>query len=557
MPWIRYCGVLSLFINVFLLTTPIYMLQIYDRVLVSGSIYTLWMLTFIALALILAYGLLDMLRSRLLSRAGYMLEQDLGPKVMTRIHEFELGGHPARNSERMRDVVTLRNYLSSPHLIFLFDTPWAPVFTLLIFSFSWILGMVTVVGIVILVVLALMDEKFTFSLVSQANAKTTEAWQFASSSVRNAEIVHALGMKPTMVNQWRALAEKALGHLKFASDRSSSLVSTTKVVRTLIQIAMLGVGAYLVIVDNLSPGIMIAGTIIVARAIAPVEGVISGWKNLIEARNAYGRVQKLLGGDQTLLMETKLSLPAIQGRVELDGVFFGFGPGNMLLTDVSLRLEPGEALGLVGPSGSGKSTLARIILGLVQPTQGQVKLDGYDIRQYERSELGKQLGYLPQSVELFEGSIARNIARMEDPASVSDEVVRVGEWTGVKAMVARFKEGYQLELGDNGRNLSGGQRQLVGLARALFGSPHVILLDEPDSHLDQEGQTLLINLIAEIREKRLATLIVVTHNPKIIDQMDRLLLLKEGGAQQLARSQNSQAQNPSPAGDRQKTPSFA
>ena len=534
--WLAFAWLLSFFINFFILATPIYMMQVFDRVLVSGNLNTLVMLTLITVVMIGAQTFFDQIRSKLLSRAGYLLEQDLGPKVLDRVHDFQLQAQQGRGSELMRDVSTLRNYLSSPHLISIFDSPWAPLFTALIFAFSWVLGVVTLIGIAVLMVLALIDERVTYPLFTNANIASAKAQQMAVISVRNAEIIHALGMKPTMLRLWQALAGKALSQLRGAQDHSHTLVSATKAVRTLIQVAMLGTGAWLVVEYNLSPGIMIAGTIIVARAIGPVETAISGWKGFIEARNSYERLEALLlknaATDEPV---SDVRLPEIAGGIEAEGVSFGFGPNAMLFSGVSVRLEPGQAMGLVGASGSGKSTLARIMLGLVPPIQGKVRIDKYDVRQYERSALGKQLGYLPQDVELFAGTLAQNIARMQDPAEHSQEITRVADLVGLAPLVARFPDGFQARLTEGGQNLSGGQRQLVGLARALFGSPKLVVLDEPDANLDQSGKEQLLKLLTDIRQQGQTTLIVISHTPAIVDRMDRLLLLQDGTGKLLAR----------------------
>lgn len=534
--WLGFAWILSFFVNVFLLATPIYMLQVFDRVLVGGNLYTLGMLTLITVLMVLTQTLVDLFRARLLARAGYVLEQDLGPQVLDRVHDFQLQANSGRGAELMRDVSTLRNYVSSAHLIALFDSPWAPLFTALIFIFSWVLGVVTLIGIAILLVLALIDERVTYPLFTSANGAAAATQQMAVTSVRNAEIIHALGMKPTMLALWQNLADKALGRLKYAMDRSHVILSATKTTRTLIQVAMLGTGAYLVIAYNLSPGIMIAGTIIVARAIGPVETAISGWKGFVEARNAYSRLEALLIKNAAPTDErSAVALPSIAGGLEAEHLTFGFGPNAVLFSNVSVRLEPGQALGLVGASGTGKSTLARILLGLVPPVQGKVRLDGYDVRHYERSALGVQLGYLPQDVELFAGTLAQNIARMQDPAPHSQEITRVTDLVGLAPQIARFPDGFQAKLTDGGHNLSGGQRQLVGLARALFGSPKLIVLDEPDASLDQAGKEQLLKVLTTIRESRLATLIVISHTPAIVDRMDRLLLIKDGSASLLAR----------------------
>ena len=534
--WLLYAAFLSLFVNLLTLATPVYMLQIFDRVLVSHSLHTLGMLTGITVALVAAYAVLDMVRGRLLLRVGIALEQDLGPRVLDRIHQFDLlPGQSGARAELMRDVAALRNYFSGPHLISLFDSPWVPVFTLLIFGFSWVLGVITLIGMLLLMLLAWADEKITYRRYTEAQIAGQRASQFAQASVGNAEVVHALGMKPTMLGLWRSLAAGALNPLKRASDSGTLISAATKGARTLLQVVMLGMGAYLVLADNLPPGIMIVSTIIIARAIGPIEQAIGGWRTFVEARNAYARVEKLL---QIPRGETQavVTLPELRGALSLESLGFAFVPGAPVFHNVSIKLEPGEALGLVGPSGSGKSTLARVILGLLRPAQGKVMLDGYDIHQYERAALGRQLGYLPQEVQLFAGSVGQNICRMQDPGEHSAEIVRVGELLQLGPVIARLPNGFGAMLTDDGLNLSGGQRQMIGLARALFGSPRLLVLDEPDANLDQDGEVQLVKLLGEIREKRLATLIVVSHNPRIIEKMDRLLLVKDGAANLLVRA---------------------
>jgi PrtD family type I secretion system ABC transporter len=532
--WLTCAALLGLAINLLMLATPIYMLQIFDRVLISHSVPTLIMLTIITVVLVGGYATLDLLRGRLLLRAGVGFEQTLGPLVLDRMHEPEPhAGQAGSRAEHMRDLTVVRNYLSSPHLTALFDTPWVPVYTLLIFGFSWGLGVVTLVGMGVLLALALIDEKITYRGYTEAQIASQKAQQFAQNSAANSEIVRALGMKETLIGMWRNLANDALETLKKASDKGVLIADITKACRALVQVAMLGIGAYLVIVDNLPPGIMIASTIIVARAIGPVESTITGWRSFVEVRNAYARLAKLLEQENH---EPEVALPALKGALELEGIYFGFDAGATLLSNINMKLEPGEALGLIGPSGSGKSTLARIILGLVRPLQGRVLLDGYDVRQYQRGALGKQLGYVPQDVELFPGTIAQNICRMQDPAQHGDEIVRVAEWLHLARIVARMPHGYNTPLSQNGLNLSGGQRQLIGLARAFFGAPPIVVLDEPDANLDKQGESELLALVDEIRSKRLATLIVVTHNPQLVNRMDKLVLLEHGKVRQLERS---------------------
>jgi len=534
--WLGYAALLSFFINVLMLATPIYMLQIFDRVLVSHSLHTLGMLTIITVALIAAHAVLDVVRGRLLLRAGIALEQIVGPRVLERIQRFDASaGQSSGRAELMRDVTTLRNYLSGQHLLALFDSPWIVIFTVLIFGFSWVLGVITLAGMLLLMLLAAADERITYRHYAEAQLASQRAAQFAHASVRNAEVVQALGMRQTIIGLWRDLATTALVALKKASDRGSLLAGTTKATRMLVQVAMLGMGAYLVVAENLPPGIMIVATIIVARAIGPVESAISGWRTFVEARNAYTRVDRLLQHPQREPAQRDVSLPPLGGVVTLERVSFAFTDDVPVFRNVSIELNAGEALGLIGPSGSGKSTLARVIVGLIRPTQGKVLLDGYDVDQYDRAALGAQLGYLAQEPELFAGTVARNICRMQEPKGHSEEIVRLSNLLQLEPMIARLVNGYDAQLAENGSNLSGGQRQLIGLARALFGGPRIVVLDEPDANLDQQNEAQLLKVIDELREKSRVTLIIVTHNPRIVDRMDRLLLLENGTAKQLAR----------------------
>lgn len=539
--WILYAGFLGMFINALLLATPIYMLQIYDRVLISHSIQTLLMLTVITVALVAVYALLDTIRGRLLLRAGIVLEQVLGPRVLERVHQFEQrGAHAGSGAELVRDVSTLRNYFSSPHLVALFDSPWVVIFTVLIFGFAWVLGVITLIGMLALMILALADEKLTYRSYTRAQQATQRASHFAHASVANAEVVNALGMQDAIVRIWQGLANAGLEALKGAADRGGVISGITKSVRILIQIAMLGAGAYLVIADHLSPGIMIAATIIVARAIGPVETVISAWRTFVEARAAHVRLHQALHGGPQASRQAAVDLPRIRGGLLLDNVGFAIDARAPILQGVSVRLEPGDALGITGPSGSGKSVLARIILGLIRPTQGRVVVDGHDISHYDRQAFGRQLGYLPQDVEIFPGTIAENVSRMQESTEHSEEIVRLGSWIPLDPFVSRLPMGYATVLNTNSLNLSGGQRQLVGLARAFFGSPRFIVLDEPDANLDQQGETNLLRLIDQVREDKLATLIVISHNPRIIDRMTRMLILQDGTAKQLVRQPHVQ-----------------
>lgn len=529
--WIA--GATSVFINVLVLASPIYMMQIYDRVLVSRSKGTLAMLTVITVIFVLANGLLDLIRARIMLRCAILAEHILGEQVFSKVVDFNNNANPAQQAELMRDVSTLRSYLCSQHLTAFFDTPWAAVFTLLVFAFSWVLGVITLAGMAVLVALAHLDEKLIYRRVTGAQEAMQKAAHFSQTAIRNAEITHALGLKEPLQRRWEVLTEAALGLFKQATDAGGLVSGLTKTVRAMIQITMLGTGAYLVIGDNLPPGIMIASTIIVYRAIGPLESIISGWRGFIEARNAFARVSRAIGAKQHA---SAIRLPAITGHVEVANASFGYVAGTPLIKSASLTIAPGEIVGFIGPSGSGKSTLGRMLIGLTPPLQGRVTMSGYDVNQYDRNQLGRQIGYLPQGGMLFGGSIADNICRMEDSLSrSSDEMLRVAAQVGLADIVGRMPNGFETIVAEGGSNLSGGQKQLIGLARALYGNPKIVLLDEPDSNLDDESTDKLLSVLDDYRSNRRTTFVVISHSPKIIDRMDRLFLLKDGNVLPLVR----------------------
>ena len=547
-PWLITAGWISLCVNALLLASPIYMLQIYDRVLVSRSIPTLLAITLITVILVAAYGLLDLIRNRLLLRAGFSLERKLGTAVMAKAHALsQADGGMGTQGELMRDVATLRNYISSSHLMAIFDSPWVPLFTLLIFGFSWVLGVITLVGMLTLIALALIDERVTFDRFTQANQRVQGALSFAQTSFSNAEAARAMGMQGALIRLWQGMLDEGAAQLKRATDLGSNVSGATKVVRIMIQVAMLGVGAYLVITDNLPPGVLIAATIIVARAIGPVEQAISGWRILVEVRNAASRISKCLG-EESGASQGEVLLPPLSGELHAEGLYFAFGPGKPLLGNVNFKIAAGEVIGVIGASGSGKTSLIRMLLGIAKPMQGRVLLDGHDINEFRRESIGPQLGYLPQNIDLYPGTVAANICRMESAEGRSEALLTAAGAVGLEQVIAGFRDGYDTKVVAQGRNLSGGQRQLVGLARAFFGSPRIVVLDEPDASLDQPSEANLLRLIDRVRQERSITLIIISHRPQIIDRMDRLLLVKDGTVAIMMRQ--SPADQPAIPGER-------
>jgi len=520
-----YAGVFSFFINLLMLAYPIYMMQLFDRVFSSRSYETLVMLTIAVLGALAVWAALEMLRSRLLVRAGVALDRMLGEPVLGELLKTARAGGGGQGGS-MRDVQTLRGFLTGHTVFAFFDLPWAPLYILLIYLFHPLFGVIATIGIALLFTLTWIDEKTTKPLLNEANLRYRHAARFLDSSVRNAEVVNAMHMTPAVGERYRRLNDEVLGLQALASNRAGMIVATTKFLRLALQIAMLATGAYLIIGQHTSPGIMIGATLIFGRALAPIELATMSWKAGIEARAAYARLSELLGA-AAQAARRPLELPPPQGRVSVERVVFARDPARPVLKGVSFALEPGEVLGIIGPSGAGKSTLARVILGLWSPASGAVRLDGAAIADWAPAQIGPALGYLPQDVELFAGTVGDNIARLGDAAALSEQVIAAARRAHVHELILGLPHGYETEIGDGGAALSGGQRQRIALARAVFGSPRLVVLDEPNSNLDSEGEDGLVRTLTKLKEDGVTT-IVISHRPSLLAGADKLLVLKDG-----------------------------
>jgi PrtD family type I secretion system ABC transporter len=519
-----YAGVFSLAINLLLLAPPLYMLQVFDRVLSSRSEETLVVLTVAALVALGFMALLDVLRARLLVAAGVVLDRRIGPQVLDGLlaQTAKLGGAAYLNG--LRDVNTLRGFLSGAGLLAVLDAPWLPLFVGLIFLFHPLLGAVALAGAVLMVLLAFLNERLTKKHLEGAQAQARRAGRFIDANVRNAEVVAALGMLPAVTQRWARLNDGALREQVKVNSVGGTFSGLTKFARQFIQLAMLAAGAFLVVSQDLTAGLMIAATIILGRALAPVETLVAGWRSLAEARAAWRRLRELLAGNPPA--EPGTELPAPQGRLEVEQVVFRLpGAERPIIRGVSFSLKPGEALGLIGPSASGKSTLVRLAVGVWKPMSGAVRLDGADVAAWPRERLGPHLGYLPQDVELFGGTVAENIARLAEPDAA--EVIRAAQRAHVHELVLRLPKGYDTDIGESGQALSPGQRQRIALARALYGRPHLVVLDEPNANLDHEGETALLRTLQTLKADDV-TVIIVAHRPSLLRGVDKLLVLREG-----------------------------
>jgi PrtD family type I secretion system ABC transporter len=524
-PFFLYAGLFSLVINLLLLVPPLYMLQVFDRVLASRSGETLAVLTAAAVGALLVMALLDVLRARLLAAAGVALDRKLGPRVLDGLvaQTAKLSGATYLNG--LRDVNTLRTFLGGTGLITLFDAPWLPFFLVVIFLFHPVLGAVALAGALVMVTLAWLNERLTREPLEAAQAEARRAARFIDANVRNAEVVSALGMLPAVTRRWAGLNDGALREQLRANRLGGLFSGSTKFARQFIQLAMLAAGAYLVVMQDVTAGVMIAATILLGRALAPVETLVAGWRSLVEARAAWRRLDQLL--KDTPQIEPHTELPVPKGKLEVEKLVFGFRE-KPILRGVSFALQPGEALALVGPSASGKSTLARLIVGVWKPVAGVARLDGADVAAWPREGLGPHIGYLPQDVELFSGTVAENIARLGEPDAA--EVIRAAQRAHVHDLILRLPKGYDSEIGEAGQALSPGQRQRIALARALYRNPRLVVLDEPNANLDHEGEDALVHAL-EVLKADGVTVIIIAHRPSLLRGVDKMLVLREGAVE--------------------------
>jgi PrtD family type I secretion system ABC transporter len=515
-------GLFSLLINLLMLTVSIYMMQVFDRVLASGSGATLVYLTLIAVGAIALLAGLDAVRTRLLGRASLWLEHKLAPATFGRAVESALTDQPYR-TEALRDLGTLRSALSGPAVLALVDAPWVPIYLAVIYLLHPLLGHIALAGALGLFSIALLNHAATQHLLHQANAASVTSLHRAEASVRNAEVVDAMGLLPGLTQRWAGIHDVGLVLHARAGDRAAVIQALSRFSRLAVQIALLGAGAWLVLQHELTGGAMIAGSIIMGRALAPVEQAIGTWKQVVAAREAYRRLTAFFA--RPAYRPDGMPLPAPRGHLTVENLSYGVPGKPPILRSISFALPSGEALAIIGPSAAGKSTLARLLVGSRKPNAGTVRLDGADLFTWPRAEIGRYVGYLPQDVELFAGTVRENIARLTeaDPA----RIVEAAQMAQAHDLILRLPDGYDTQIGEQGTILSAGQRQRIALARALFGQPRLIVLDEPNANLDSEGEEALCQAIAAIKQTG-AAVIVIGHRPSTLAQVDKVLVLRQG-----------------------------
>ncbi|WP_241482706.1 type I secretion system permease/ATPase [Leisingera sp. ANG-M7] len=510
--------------NLLVLTAPLYMLQLFARVMASGSIPTLIALTTGACIALVFFFLFDMIRQRLVARLGSRLEARLSPAVLGGM----IGGRvpPAlARAEPIRDIQDLRGFVTSPLFLALLDAPWSVIFLALIFLFSPVLGLVALAGITLLFALALFNEMAAREPMAAATEQAAETNAAVAEMMQNAGLIHAMGKTGPLIARWQLKAFSALLFNTLATDRVALITSLAKAVRMGLQIAVLAVGVVLVINNELTPGLMIAASILLGRAAAPVEQSIAGWRAFLNARGAQGRLNRFLAHLDDA--PERLELPEPEGRISVEGatVVLPDRPDPLLL-DISFDLKPGQSLGLIGPSGAGKTTLAHALAGLQPLVRGHIRIDDAALSDWDPAQIGQYVGFLPQRVELFQGTVAENIALM-DPGARPSDVVAAAKLAQVHEMILALPGGYNAEVGPRGEFLSAGQRQRIGLARAFFGGRKLIILDEPNANLDPEGEEALATAI-EAACARGATVVAVTHRLSLLRRVSHAALLQEG-----------------------------
>ena len=524
----QYFGFAALFsaaVNLLMLTPIIYMLQVYDRVVSSGSVPTLTMLTILMVCLLLAMGGFEWVRSMVMIGASNRLEQRLRQRISeATFNRALLSGGMTTSAQPMNDLSQLRQYLTGSSLFAFFDAPWVPIYLFVMYLFHPYFALCGVFAVIVMLVLALANEKSTSARLQDANGLHNSVNNQLTGSLRNAEVIAAMGMGKDIRARQEDGSERVLDMQSDASRRAGAFTSLSKSFRVIMQSLTLGLGALLALQQEISPGMMIAGSLLLGRALAPIDLLVNTWRGFSVARAQYNRLGELL--EQLPPQSPPMPLPEPRGQLSVEGLFV-LPPASQtfVVRNANFDLAPGEALGVVGPSASGKSSLARAILGVWPSARGAVRLDGAEIFTWDRDELGKHLGYLPQDIELFDGSIADNICRFGEQDA--DAIVAAAQLAGVHELILELPQGYNTMIGGSGGVLSGGQRQRIGLARAVYGNPCLIVLDEPNSNLDDQGEKELVEALERIKQRG-STIIVISHRTMVLQSMDKMLVLKEG-----------------------------
>jgi len=554
-PFVLLAAGASLVLNVALLMPALYMMQVFDRVFGSGSVETLVMLSLITLLFLGVGFCVDAARARALAWAGRSLDRLLSPAALAASLEHAAATPGRADTDALRDIAQLRGLLAGSGILALFDAPWLPVYLAVIALMHPALGAVATLGAALLAALGVLNDRLTRGRAAAMLAHSRASLRGAEALARNAEVIVGMGMTRAAVARWQTGHDDQLRAQQRHAELAAGLSALARALRQVLQVGMLALGAWLVVDERASPGIMVAATILLGRALQPVELLIGGWRALVDARNAWQRLEERKIGtcwifrptrsqpgarldgksNMSLFSVDRVALPAPVGRIDVERLTFSFAGGRAAtIKNLSFTLSAGESLGVTGPSASGKTTLIRLMLGLWQPQSGVVRLDGADVAIWDRDALGPHVGYLPQDVELFAGTVGDNIARFAstsgdelERAERSARIVRAARIAHAHETILALPEGYDTPVGDAGAALSGGQRQRIALARALYGEPRLVVLDEPDASLDSAGEAALRAALAELKARGV-TIVLITHNPALTSSLDKLLVLRAG-----------------------------
>lgn len=521
-----YTMLFSLIVNLLMLLPSIYSLQVLDRVISSRSIETLVMLTLIMVVALIFYGVFNAIRSFILDGVVEWLDHMLAPRLLSISVLKSSLALPSNAGQQQRDLATIKNFIQSG-MIILLDAPWSIIYVFVIYMINPVLGTVSVVGAVVLLGFAIANEIATKTPLDDSQKNIIQSTALADIASRNAEAIEAMGMMPNILNNWVNFTKNGLLMQYLAVRRSQIIQSASRSFRMIIQIAITGFGGYLALHNDLTVGGMIAASILVGRALAPFDGAITVWKGLIAARDSYRRLEESI--EHTPDLRGTMELPAPSGELRVENVYYSPPGGQPILKNVNFGLRPGETLGIIGPSGAGKSTLAKVIMGILPPSHGSIRLDGAETFKWNRQDFGQYVGYMPQHVDLFNGTIKDNIARMDQNAP-NERVFKAAQLAGVHEMILRLPKGYETEYSQGNLSLSPGQRQRIGLARALYSEPKFLVLDEPNSNLDGEGERALLEALRRVRDLGITT-IVVAHRPSIVSLLDKILMLRAGSVE--------------------------
>lgn len=511
--------------NILYLALPLYTYQIYGSILTTQSIPSLLVLTGVTLFVFMVSGAIDDYRARILINYGVVLDQRVSGRIFSALFDAAVRGDPNARSQALRDLDTFRQTLTGVAAAAFFDVPWIPVFLIVLFAIDPLVGFVTTAGAIVLLVLALTQERILRPTVREASDAALKSYAFTEAALRNGEVVRAMGMLPTLGAAWAGHRSVTIERGASASEQSNMFTDIIKAVRMGIQVLIIAIGAYLIIKGKIHSGMLFANMILASRALQPIEKIVGSWEPLNNMARAHGRLMTLLSRAEPPPAATTLPRPA--GRLHCEGVNFApMGAAKLILGNINFALEPGETLGIIGPSGAGKSTLARLLMGIWRPNNGVVRLDGADVFTWDRADFGRHAGYLPQDTELFAGTVRHNIARFRPDVS-DEEVVRAAQLAGAHELILRMPKGYDTDVGEGGHTLSAGQRQRVGLARAVLSNPAFVVLDEPNASLDAEGEDALLQALESMKANG-ATVVIISHKPSILRTADKMLVLREG-----------------------------